>query len=425
MCYLVVFFNDLHENGGCCEALARMSRQKPCRLGAYAGIAPTFADDVLRKLKKNDVINATSYGPTCPQAISSTLYSQQDEDCLNLNVWAPASDKKLPVHISMIFSNRCSSQLTPCNMVTGSSSNPQYQGNKFARKGDVFVSFNTRESIWACPNSAELESKKKSQVFGILDVEVALDWIYDNMAVFGSDPNYIVFGGHSSGSISVNAESSPTVVLFTPTINKIMYFSDYASRFVVGKYALYIPLLTRNSDGEGAVFAIINIFDADVAYIPDAVLEVAYGLADYASVSAMSGAQYGDARFFCPVDYLLDIRSAEQDTWAYRFFGNYTNVVGSFVSAPTHGTGIPFFLGGNECFDSLEGIKDPSAGPGWRKVKPKAGALAKLGVPGDELSIDIASTGDYNAQCQWVYNPRLPEYPIIISVIIGDLMAGI
>lgn len=45
------------------------------------------------------VINATAYGPTCPQAISTTPYSRQDEDCLNLNVWAPANatGKSLPV----------------------------------------------------------------------------------------------------------------------------------------------------------------------------------------------------------------------------------------------------------------------------------------------------------------------------------------
>lgn len=67
-------------------------------------------------------------------------------------------------------------------MVTGSSSNPQFQGSNFARKGVVFVSFNARESIWASPNSAELEGTGESQNFGILDVEKAMEWIYDNIA---------------------------------------------------------------------------------------------------------------------------------------------------------------------------------------------------------------------------------------------------
>ena len=67
-------------------------------------------------------------------------------------------------------------------MVTGSSSNPQLQGNNFARKGVIFVSFNTRESIWASPNSAELGGNGESQNFSILDVDKALDWIRQNIA---------------------------------------------------------------------------------------------------------------------------------------------------------------------------------------------------------------------------------------------------
>ena len=73
-------------------------------------------------------------------------------------------------------------------MVTGSSSNPQFQGNNFARKGVIYVSFNTRESIFAYPNSAELHSKSNSQNFGILDVDKALEWIHGNIAgTYASD----------------------------------------------------------------------------------------------------------------------------------------------------------------------------------------------------------------------------------------------
>ena len=67
-------------------------------------------------------------------------------------------------------------------MVTGSSSNPQFQGNNFARKGVVYVSFNTRESIFAYPNSAELQDGPESQNFGILDVDKAIEWVRMNIA---------------------------------------------------------------------------------------------------------------------------------------------------------------------------------------------------------------------------------------------------
>jgi len=64
-------------------------------------------------------------------------------------------------------------------MVTGSSSNAQFQGNNFAKKGVIMASFNMRESVFASPNSAELNDT--SQNFGILDVEKALEWTHNNI----------------------------------------------------------------------------------------------------------------------------------------------------------------------------------------------------------------------------------------------------
>ncbi|KAF4781032.1 carboxylesterase [Colletotrichum scovillei] len=453
--------------------------------------------------KSNATLIATSYGPTCPQAISGTLYSQQDEDCLNLNIWAPSTGENLPVFVYMYGGA----------MVTGSSSNPQLQGSNFARNGVIYVNFNTRESIYASPHSSELSetSPEESQNFSILDVEKALDWVRDNIHAFGGNPDHIVFGGHSSGAVQVdhylwnhpdswlkgavqmsaNAMSGPAYApanqgldavaaevgcpkagdnqveclrsadsyafqtadfnstfntWFTPVIDNATRHSGYAARFAAGQYASHVPLLTGTSDGEGTIFSLvygaensnfsswINTFDADSAHIEDDVLLAAYNASDYETESLRSGTQYGDARFNCAVDYLLDLRSAKQDTWVYRFFGAYDNVVGVPGTAPTHGTEVPFFHGGNECFDSLTGvteaqqaladsihgwfvdwIKNPAAGPGWAKGSPQSGPLVKLGVPGDELSAIQGSTGDFNARCKSVYAPAFPKYPVIQS----------
>lgn len=222
---------------------------------------------------------------------------------------------------------------------------------------------------------------------------------------------------------------------FTPVIDDITRHSDYAARFKAKKYASHVPLLTGNSAGEGTIFSLvygaensdfkswINTFDADSAHIPDCALLQAYPAEEYASDSLRSGDQYGDARFNCAVDYLVDLRSTVQDTWVYRFFGAYDNVVGVPGTAPTHGTEVPFFHGGNECFSSLQNvtaaqqaladsihgwfvqwIKNPSAGPGWDKAVPVSGNLAKLGTPGDELALLKGSTSEYNGRCQKVSN---------------------
>jgi carboxylesterase type B len=496
----------------------------------YLRLSRWKAPQDVKKLKKGEVLDATKYGATCPQAITGTTWSQQGEDCLNLNIWVPASGAKsarapppwaghphgppgtpgsaqtsassgLPVFVYMYGGA----------MVTGSSSNPGLVGSNFARKGVIFVSFNTRESLWAYPNSAELSNSKESQNFGILDVDKALQWVRDNIASFGGNPGHVVFGGHSSGSVQVdhylwnhpdtwlagavqmsaNAKSGPAVsptnealdivakgvgcpagkgqleclrkvdvyafqttafnatlnTYFTPVVDEITRYRDYESRFAAGKYASHVPLLTGNSDQEGSIFGLvyggentdfdkwINTFDADVAYVPDDVLKGAYNIKDFSSVSAMSGAQYGDARFFCPVDYLRDMRSEKQDTWTYRFFlSDYPT--GLPVPGPTHGTEIPYFFGGNECFAGIAGVtaaqqafadfqnnwfvewlKNPAAGPGWSKVKPHNGPLAKLGVPGNDLTVEVDNTSKFNTRCQKVYNPYLPKYPVIQSVL--------
>ncbi|KAF2830751.1 acetylcholinesterase precursor [Ophiobolus disseminans] len=526
-----VFFGSLVAGSPLPRSAANSSATLPFQQGSVNGLLDSHGNSVflgipfaettggqnrwkapkdIKKLKKGEILDATRYGATCPQAISGTTYSKQGEDCLNLNIWIPASASKspqsngsgLPVFVYLYGGA----------MVTGSSSNPGLVGSNFARKGVVFVSFNTRESVWAYPNSAELSGTGESQNFGILDVDTALQWVRDNIADFGGNPDHVVFGGHSSGSVQVdhylwnhpdtwlagavqmaaNAKSGPAVgptnealdlvakevncpsgegqleclrkvdiyafqtaafnsslnTYFTPVVDEITRYQDYAKRFAAGRYASHVPLLTGNSDQEGAIFSLvygnenadfgkwINSFNADVAQIPDDVLTAAYNIADFPSVSAMSGAQYGDARFFCPVDYLIDLRSTKQDTWAYRFFTNYAT--GLPVPGPTHGTEIPYFFGGNENFAGLNGVtaeqqafadfqndwfvswlKNPKAGPGWDQVTPRSGPVAKIGVPGNDLAIEIGNTADFNPRCQKVYNPNLPAYPVVQSVLSG------
>lgn len=230
---------------------------------------------------------------------------------------------------------------------------------------------------------------------------------------------------------------------FTPVIDEVTRFSDYPARFAAGGYASHVPLLTGNSAGEGTIFSLvygaensnfsswIDTFNADSKHIPRDVLLSAYDHND-TNDSSISGVQYGEARFDCPVDFMIDLRSSTQKTWEYRFFGEYDNVVGVPGTAPTHGTEVPFFLGGNECFEKLQNvteaqqaladsihdwfvawIKDPEAGPGWGQARATDGPMAYLGVPENELARIESSTGMHNGRCQEVYKPWFGEYPVV------------
>ncbi|RAL07944.1 carboxylesterase [Aspergillus homomorphus CBS 101889] len=447
--------------------------------------------------------DATAFGPSCAQAMSGTAIVAQSEDCLNLNIWTPPSGTGLPVFV-YIYGGA---------MVTGGNSNQQWQGWNFARKDVIYVSLNYRESMYAYPYAPELEGE--SQNFGILDVDLALQWIHDNIKAFGGDNSRIVLGGHSSGGVhvdhylwnhpntflagaiemSANAQSGPAnapagVALkqvvqdmidagvsldctaddytldclrkvdtydfqtsyfnstsntwFGPVVDNLTRYSNYPDRFANGHYPKSLPLIVGNSDKEGKVFGYvyasentdfsswIRTYDADLAFVPADELLEAYNPDDFSSVSRMSGASYGDARFHCATDYFVDLRSEEQNTWIYRWFGDYSNVLGIPDIGPSHGSEVPFFHGGNECFSKLSGvtaaeqdladymndwfvawIKNPSAGPGWDQAKPVNGPLALLGVPGNEEAIETGSTGTYNQRCQKVYKPNYPNYPVI------------
>ena len=74
-------------------------------------------------------------------------------------------------------------------MVTGGNSNAQWQGYNFARKDVIYVNINYRETVFASPNAKELEGE--SQNFGILDVEKALDWVYNNIQGTQGPPDFL------------------------------------------------------------------------------------------------------------------------------------------------------------------------------------------------------------------------------------------
>ncbi|KAA8903280.1 Alpha/Beta hydrolase protein [Sphaerosporella brunnea] len=442
--------------------------------------------------------NATAYGFTCPQAYRSTFnFTAQDEDCLNLNIWTPASGKKLPVFV-YIYGGA---------MVTGSNSDPTLTGANFAAKGVIYVNLNHRMNIFGFPNSPELEGV---QNFGIQDVAAALDWIHENIAAFGGDPSHIVLGGHSSGSVmvdhylwthkdtwlagaiemSANAVSGPPYALqpvglntmsaevgcptgtgqlaclrtksifeietanfnstyntwFAPIIDNTTYFKTYDAARYAESFPKNVPLVVGNADKEGAIFGLIysfenspfsswiETFDAALAHIPSELVLAAYNQSLFASVSAMSGQSYGDARFNCAHDYLVDLRAGHQKVWQYRWFGDYDNILGIPGLGPSHGSEVPFFHGGNDAFaydirssvtpaeqaladfmnDWLVAyIKNPSAGPGWGTTAPVNGTITEVGVPGLETTMVAGASGTYNAICQSLYKPWFPDFPVV------------
>jgi len=119
------------------------------------------------------------------------------EDCLMLNVWTPKADRgKRPV---MVW-------LHGGGFASGSGSYTIYSGRELARKHDaVAISVNHRLNIFGFLYLAEFGGKwAEASNAGILDVVAALEWVRDNIAAFGGDPNNVTIFGQSGGAGKVS-----------------------------------------------------------------------------------------------------------------------------------------------------------------------------------------------------------------------------
>lgn len=118
------------------------------------------------------------------------------EDCLYLNVWAPAGrTQPLPV---MVW-------LHGGGFTIGAGSLPPYDGKALAARDVVVVTVNYRLGhlgFFAHP-ALEGEDGERVYNFALLDQIAALQWVQDNIHAFGGDATNVTLFGESAGARSV------------------------------------------------------------------------------------------------------------------------------------------------------------------------------------------------------------------------------
>jgi para-nitrobenzyl esterase len=124
-------------------------------------------------------------------------FQPMSEDCLTLNVVAPesASDEPLPV---MFF-------IHGGGYILGSSATPIYDGASMARRGCVYVSVNYRLGALGCLDLSSLSTPEHpidDNLF-LRDLVKALQWVRDNISVFGGDADNVTIFGESAGAHAV------------------------------------------------------------------------------------------------------------------------------------------------------------------------------------------------------------------------------
>ncbi len=121
----------------------------------------------------------------------------QSEDCLFLNVWTPGlDDARRPV---MVWIHGGA-------FILGSGTEGFLEGGKLAKRGDiVLVSINYRLGAPGFMNLNEITGGKIPATGneGILDQVAALEWVRENIAAFGGDPDNVTAFGFSAGGMSI------------------------------------------------------------------------------------------------------------------------------------------------------------------------------------------------------------------------------
>jgi para-nitrobenzyl esterase len=132
---------------------------------------------------------ASDFGPVCPQPRLNPS-GAMDEDCLSLNIWTPGlDDRKRPV---MVW-------IHGGGFRTGSGIVP---GEILASQDVVFASFNYR--LGPLGFFAHESLQQDDANFGLLDMQLALQWIQDHIERFGGDPDNVTIFGVSAGGQAVN-----------------------------------------------------------------------------------------------------------------------------------------------------------------------------------------------------------------------------
>ena len=148
--------------------------------------------------------DALTFGPMSLQTVNERMRDifgtpkeepRYDEDCLYLNVWTPGlDDARRPV---MVWIHGGA-------FTIGGGSEPVYDGAALAARDAVIVTINYRLGAlgFLCHQSLA-EGGNPCANFGILDQIAALEWVRDEIAGFGGDPDNVTIFGESAGAMSV------------------------------------------------------------------------------------------------------------------------------------------------------------------------------------------------------------------------------
>lgn len=292
------------------------------------------------------------YGPVSPHPVRTGWYNDEsafsmdwddgypDENCQNLNVWTPGVNdgKKRPVMVWLHGGG-----------FNDGSSHEQlaYDGRNLAESGDVVVvSVNHRLNVLGFLDMSAFGGKwANSSNLGMKDIVKALEWVRDNISVFGGDPSNVTIFGQSGGGGKVST------LLATPSakglFHKAIVHSGSQARVMEQKYSRLIGQETAR---------ILGIEPSNI----DEILSVPYEDLLEAGVAAIAAVQ----------------PTATADGFKTFLFGWAPTVDGDFLPshpfdevAPECSKDIPMMVGSTKTEFMMSGFIPGMKGAGLDRIK--------------------------------------------------------
>ncbi|KAJ4287825.1 hypothetical protein N0V90_012529 [Kalmusia sp. IMI 367209] len=161
----------------------------------------------------SEPIDTKAFKPACIQVFNSyedrnfiqDVFSvprpKESEDCLYLNVFAPSKSMKslaIRSRFPVLF------WIYGGGFKFGNAGQPIYDGSHFAALEEVVVvSINYRTNVFGFPIAPDITNLTERNL-GLLDQRAALNWVQNNIEVFGGDPDRVTIFGQSAGAYAVD-----------------------------------------------------------------------------------------------------------------------------------------------------------------------------------------------------------------------------
>ncbi|KAF4336107.1 triacylglycerol lipase V precursor [Fusarium beomiforme] len=182
-----------------------------------------FEPPIAKKYPGDETVQATNLPAGCIQYVPPLLrgtvatgpvtaanfqrghYGNTTEDCLRLSVFAPkttfsrnktAEAEGLPVIIWVHGGG----------YMIGGTNVPYQLSQPWVQRSQkhIVVQVQYRLNLLGLPNAAGLAEKGKNLNLALLDQRLAVEWVRDNIAHFGGDPNRITLWGESAGAYATD-----------------------------------------------------------------------------------------------------------------------------------------------------------------------------------------------------------------------------